>query len=302
MTTFAPLRASHDDGSEGSPEDTSSLTAPRTLADDPEQPYLLYVPTGLRQDSPLLVSIHGISRNASEHVQLFTPLAERYGVALVAPLFTTSRFPDYQRLSCDAGVRHADVVIDRIVAEVSGLLGLSLERFHLFGYSGGGQFAHRYVMAHPEHVAAAVIAAAGWYTFPDPDRSYPFGIGACPRYGRLAFDPLRFLRVPVHVLVGERDCRRDRELRQSAVLDRTQGRTRLERGRRWVDAMARAAWEHGLGSVSHFDVLSHCGHSFAESMRRGGMGYRVFTSLFGPPPTRPPKRHGAGRSSEQARA
>ena len=49
--------------------------------------------------------------------------------------------------------------------------------FYLFGFSGGAQFAHRYVLAHPDRVAAAGIGAAGWYTFPDSATPYPYGLG-----------------------------------------------------------------------------------------------------------------------------
>lgn len=70
----------------------------RALNGDPEQWYFLYVPRNCTVDTPVFVSVHGITRNASDHAILFAPFAERYGVVLVAPLFTRQRYRDYQRL------------------------------------------------------------------------------------------------------------------------------------------------------------------------------------------------------------
>jgi hypothetical protein len=139
-------------------------------------------------------------------------------------------------------------------------------------------------MAYPERVAAMVVGAAGWYTFPDAERAYPRGIGHSHSLGDLRFDPDAFLRVPALVMVGERDDGRDPELRQSRHIDRQQGTTRLERGRRWIAAMKRAARERGLETPYRFKVLRRADHSFDRSARRGRMDKRAFRWLFGPAP------------------
>src|SRR5512147_785390 len=46
--------------------------------------YLLYVPAAAGPGTPVLVDVHGISRNVEEHATLLAPFAERYGVILVA--------------------------------------------------------------------------------------------------------------------------------------------------------------------------------------------------------------------------
>ena len=123
--------------------------------------YYLYVPVRrLRADLPLLVSVHGISRNAREHGRALSRLAERYGVALLSPLFARDFFPDFQRLGVDSGCR-ADVALDEMIDDASERLDRSLDQFALFGYSGGGQFAHRYALLRPERVAALAVASPG---------------------------------------------------------------------------------------------------------------------------------------------
>ena len=258
----------------------------RFLHGDPTQAYFVYVPHKGGQGARLLVTVHGISRNAEENAAGFARRAERYGVVLVAPLFPRERFPDYQRLGRAGRGDRADKVLDRIVAEVGRLSGARTDKVYLFGYSGGAQFAHRYAFAYPERVASIVIGAAGWYTFPDPARAYPRGIRASRALPDLSLVAQEFLKVPACVLVGERDITRDPQLRQNRRLDRQQGRTRVERGERWVDAMRLAAHAQGLDTRYQFELLPRSNHSFERSMRRGRMAGRVFRFLFGPPPER----------------
>ncbi|HHI76879.1 MAG TPA: hypothetical protein ENJ94_06875, partial [Gammaproteobacteria bacterium] len=55
---------------------------------DPSLPCALYLPDAARPPRRLLVSVHGISRNAEEHLQEGLPLAAAYGVALLVPRFS----------------------------------------------------------------------------------------------------------------------------------------------------------------------------------------------------------------------
>lgn len=251
------------------------------LDDDDGLPYMLYLPSRVRAGQPILVSVHGISRNAGEHARLFAPLAEEAGVVLVAPVFARERFPGYQRLAPNARGERPVEVLERIVAEVARRTGADGRRVYLFGYSGGGQFVHRFVMARPARVAGYAVGAAGWYTFPDAERRFPHGLRRSPTLGLGGFDAEAFLRVPGWVLVGERDTRRDAALHASARVLRLQGGSRLERGQRWAQAMNAAAAAHGLARAVGFETLPRSPHSFRRSMRRGGMGRRVFELFFG---------------------
>src|SRR6185436_15483429 len=57
-----------------------------------------YKPAGYK-DGPLLVVFHGVVRNAEEYRNFAIPMADRFGVMLVAPLLDPQRFPEewYQR-------------------------------------------------------------------------------------------------------------------------------------------------------------------------------------------------------------
>jgi pimeloyl-ACP methyl ester carboxylesterase len=254
----------------------------RRLDGHADQRYFLYVPKHCPEGAPVLVAVHGISRNAREQARAFAPLAERYGVIVVAPLFSASRFPRYQQLGLarDAIYPRPDWALDQILREVGDLTGARSERVHLFGYSGGGQFAHRYAMAYPEKVLTVMLGAPGWYTFPDNGEPYPRGTLRQTTSGLLHFRCARYLEVPMFVLVGERDDVRDAALKRSRKIDEQQGLTRLERGRRWIQAMQEAAAARGLRTSYRLSVLAECGHSFSECITVGQMGPLVFEFMF----------------------
>lgn len=252
----------------------------RKLRADPRQGYFLYVPRTLDKGAPILVTVHGISRNAREHAERFAPFAERYGVVVVAPRFGRKRFPRYQRLAPDRHGHRPDAVMEDIVAEVRNLLALDDSPLHLFGFSGGGQFVHRYLMTKPGRVERAVVGAAGWYTFPDERKRFPRGLRAA-RGGDSPTLDRAFLRVPVAVVVGDSDVERNAALNKSPRIDRQQGATRLERGRNWIDAMQQAARAEGLDTPYRFQALPGIEHHFGRAMSQGRMGEAVFGFLFG---------------------
>jgi len=251
------------------------------LRTDPSQEYLVYVSSRAARGAPILVTVHGVSRNVEEHAALFAPYAEEHGVVLIAPFFTPERNEGYQRLSEEGAAQRADLALDAIVNEVAAATGADGSRFRLFGFSGGAQFAHRYALAHPQRVIRAAIGAAGWYTFPDVRTPYPYGLGASPERGKLRFDPARFLRVPIAVFVGEGDTTGGENFRRDEIVDAQQGITRRERGQRWVEAMNQAAKKRGLAPPASYQEVAGIEHSFRQFMTEGDLGKRVFDSLFG---------------------
>lgn len=244
------------------------------------QVYYLYIPKTAGIRPPLMVSVHGISRNARQHAELLSSMAERYGVVLLAPLFSKKRFPDYQRLGRLGRGPRSDLALDRIIGEVLNLTGADTSRLYLFGYSGGGQFVHRYAMAHPERVAAVVIGAAGWYTLPQKDDRYPHGVGLCRDLPSVRFDTARFLQIPMTVVIGDQDTDRDLELNKSPRVDMRQGRNRLERALTWVKTMNLVARSNGLPGHYRVEIITGMDHSFERGISRGDLHQKIFAHLF----------------------
>jgi pimeloyl-ACP methyl ester carboxylesterase len=249
-----------------------------SAAGDVPLDYYLYVPPGGGRGARMLAAVHGVGGRAAEQIRLLAPLAERHRVVLLAPCFTNPPCRAYQRL----GTRffRADRALERVVEAAARRAGADASRIFLIGYSGGGQFVHRYAMAHPERVAAAVVAAAGWYTWPDPGVPFPYGIGPTPRLPDLRFDAEALLRLRMLVVAGEWDVGRDARLRQRPEIDLRQGPHRRERARRFAEAMRRAAQDAGLPPAVSFRELPRTPHSFLASVRSGGLAELAFAFLF----------------------
>ena len=251
----------------------------RVLQADPMQEYLLYIPSSGGAEAPIFVAVHGLACNPDELARVFSPRCETAGVVMLAPIFSTDEHGDYQRLGrVGRGVR-ADIALDRCVAEVVTLTNADAGQLHLFGYSGGAQFVHRYLMAHPHRVAAAVAASAGWYTFPDMKERFPYGIRSQRRLPGVNFNPEEFLRVPVTVLVGRDDVNAE-HLRSTPRVNRQQGKNRIERARNWVAAMRTATTAYGYEPGVTCVEVPNVDHSFTKFCERGALPERVFAALF----------------------
>lgn len=239
----------------------------RPSADAGRPDYLLLRPETLDPSRPPLVCVHGISRNAEEHVEAFAGLAAAQRRLLVAPVFDDVRFDGFQRLA-----RGTEAAVDALWRDVETVTGVKVGAVDLVGFSAGAQFAHRYAMLQPDRVRSQVLVAAGWYTFPNERDSFPYGIKDDRKRGRRCIRNLdAFLAIPTLVLVGAEDNRRDPALRSTPDVDIKQGLNRIERATRWTCALLKTATRLGVSPRVQFSVLPGCGHAFLDCVARGGL-------------------------------
>ncbi len=239
-------------------------------------PLLLYRPEGLPAGAPLAVCVHGHGRQPLDMLDAFAPEAAAAGFALALPLFR-ERGPhrQYQQLWRPRKPGRADLALLRALDNAAQAHALQTDSFFLFGHSGGGQFAHRFALLHPQRVRALGIGAAGWYTWPDTAQAWPLGLGAAEGFeARPALAD--FLALPVRVWVGERDDGADDVLRDEPALSALQGEGRLERARRWVAALQSSATAAGRTADIALEVLPRAGHDFRLCARRGGLAEKAF--------------------------
>lgn len=251
--------------------------------------YYLYVAPDWLPER-VVVAVHGISRGAREQASELARAAQAHRAIVIAPLFNQDRFPDYQRLGRRGLGERADLALQRVIADVETALQVSLTPFSVFGFSGGGQFAHRYALANPQHIRRSVIAAAGWFTLPDETEPFPKGCASTNRLADLTFDLDGLLRIPTLVVASRNDTTRDAALRRRKQLDKTQGRNRLERARRWVRAMRRAARARGIDTHYRFRSLAHSDHDFVAAVHRDNLDELIFNYLFDLTSTSQPER------------
>ena len=146
----------------------------------------LALPPEISIDAPPLVAVHGIRRGARDQASHFAARAAALGRPVIAPLFDVKAWPRYQQV---VHRERADLALLALMTELR-LAGIWRTRsFELFGYSGGAQFAHRFAMLYPHLVERLTVASAGWYTFPDNRRRYPYGTRPVRSLPDVRFNP-----------------------------------------------------------------------------------------------------------------
>ncbi|MGB0847925.1 MAG: hypothetical protein ACPGSM_14435 [Thiolinea sp.] len=217
-----------------------------------------------------LVLVHGISRNVHQHIQAFSEFARQTGRMLIAPLFDEIRCKRYQQVRTKQC--RADQMLLAVLQDARRLSGHHFKQVMLYGFSGGAQFGHRFAMLYPGIVSQLAIASAGWYTFPDHQQTFPYGIRSSAPKGRCLTQNLKqFLSIPMLVMAGELDIRRDANLRKGKDIDRQQGRSRVERAARWVRAMRSQAQIFGVQPNISLTILPDSSHDFNRCVKRGNM-------------------------------
>lgn len=234
-------------------------------------------------DTPI-IAIHGIKRDARIQAELYATYARSKNKPVIAPIFSKENWPRYQQVVRSG---RADLALLDLLQELRNADIVQTKTFDLVGFSGGAQFSHRFAMLYPQMVSRLIIASAGWYTFPD-QRSFPYGLGK--RKGlhdwgsQIDMQLEQFLNIPIIVAVGENDCKKDRNTRSSQKTDKQQGTNRLERAKRWVDSLHKAAV---LRYCKHQDaelfILPGCGHDFNECIQEGGLGQIVLPDEISQP-------------------
>lgn len=241
-------------------------------ADADGQPaMLLFLPPS--PPKGLLICVHGYTRQPLEQAQAFWPLALARGWALVLPVFDEQRHRRYAQLRPSKRGLRADLGLIACIESLVVSHQLPASGWHLFGYSAGAQFAHRFAMLHPERLQALALGAAGWYTWPDPERAWPLGVARAEQLGAARLEA--FLSLPTQLWVGERDDAPDEHLREDEALNAWQGVGRLERARRWQAAFAQAAAQRALPHRPGLHTIPGAGHSFVACQRKGQLAQAV---------------------------
>ncbi len=230
------------------------------------------LPHKIAPDVPPLIAVHGIRRGARLQAALFAERAAAVGQVVIAPIFDKTSWLGYQQTFLCG---RADLALLDLMLALRREGTVTAEQLDLFGFSGGAQFAHRFAMLHPDRVSHLSTASPGWYTFPD-NATYPYGLWPRPNHAdawsyRMIANLDRFLALPMRVSVGENDCLRDKNTRSGAAIDAQQGLTRLDRARKWTEAIRTVAAEMRIAPKITLHVLEGCGHDFETCVTKGGL-------------------------------
>lgn len=248
--------------------------------------YCLYIPQDYKEDDdaeyPLFVVVHGSSRNAEGYRDQLAGWAEEHQCVVLCPLFPNGIIEageanNYKEIKFH-DIRY-DLVLLAMVDEVAGVYRVRSDRFMLYGYSGGGQFSHRFFYLHPQRLSAVGIGAPGAVTLLDTTRRWWLGIGDVQEQFGVDLDIAAMRSVDVLMVVGGDDTEPMAEIDKTRTLKGSElaGSNRVER----LATLQENFESHGI-AVQHVVVpgLGHENYKFLP----------VVTEFFGDVIAR---RHGA---------
>ncbi|MEE4210990.1 MAG: hypothetical protein V2I43_17205 [Parvularcula sp.] len=198
------------------------------------------------RDAPVVIVLHGVGRNADDYAANWQDIVEQYGFRVYAPEFTRDDFPgaDYYNLGgIGTDGPYAFTALEPLFAAVRGRGG-EATGYYLFGHSAGAQVVHRALLFEDlDHLELAIAANAGWYTMPDTEAAWPYGLA---RTEADETDLQAWFGKPLMILLGGSDTDpRDRNLRRSKeALE--QGPHRFARGEAFIRAAQAKAAELGV--------------------------------------------------------
>ncbi len=227
-------------------------------------------PRKLDRETPVLIVMHGARRDADNYRNQWHELARREGFLLLVPEFSKDAFPKsaYALGNVFDATRQrnpeeewAFSAIDPLFDYVRDTLKLSRNRYDLYGHSGGSQFVHRFLYFKPKaKVARAVAANAGWYTMPDYEVSFPYGLKdsgvSRPHLATL------FGR-KVLVLLGDQDTDPNHSSLRRTSKALQQGPHRFARGHAFFALAKERAAEYGVPFRWAKQIVRGAGHSNA---------------------------------------
>ncbi len=233
----------------------------------------LFVPGDATTDTPIVIVMHGWSREAGRYFGDWRALGDEQDFVVVVPHFPVEDFPssnDYNLghvFDKDTGKQRPQslwtfTAIELLFDEVAARLGSTQTRYTLFGHSAGSQFVHRFLYYMPDARVRRYIAAnAGWYTLPDFDTEYPYGL----ENAAISEDQLiAAFQKDLVLMLGREDLdHTDPDLRNTEEA-RRQGKNRLARGLTMFDVAKAKAGKLGVELEWRLVIVDDAGHVNAQ--------------------------------------
>ena len=116
--------------------------------------YYLYVPENLPSKPPLILTLHGSSRDGSSLVEKWKDIADKEGFILAGPnSLNSSRW---------SSTDDSEDFLREIVEQLKGKYSVDPKRVFLFGHSAGAVYALNLSMSQSEYFAATAVHAGSW--------------------------------------------------------------------------------------------------------------------------------------------
>ena len=227
-----------------------------------------HIPEGDASKMPVQIVMHGMGRNGDGYRDAWIPKSDEYGFIVIVPTFSDEEFGEeqYQQGSVVDGEGNyvsrdemTYVLVDRVFDFFVRHSSSKARSYNIYGHSAGAQFVHRYLMFNDApKVDVAVAANSGWYTFPDEEVAYPYGIKE--GIEKAGVDLEKYYGRNMTILLGDADTLRTSNLRQTPESD-LQGLNRLERGNNFYEFCKNDAERRGYQFNWKKSYVSGSNHS-----------------------------------------
>ena len=218
-----------------------------------------HIPIYVTNNTPIVFVFHGAGRNAKDYRDAMIAKSNQFNFIVIVPEFSIANFPggDGYNLgnvfidgdnpsigTLNPEEEWAFSVIEPLFDFIKQSLNNSTPKYHIFGHSAGGQFAHRFMMFKPNARFDKVVSSgSGWYTVPDLDINFPYGFKNSPLEDN-SFENL--FEKQLTIQIGELDNDPNSAgLRHNQFAD-AQGLNRLERANHFFDEALQLSQEYNL--------------------------------------------------------
>ena len=230
---------------------------------------LTFVPDTLAPDSPVLIVMHGVKREADRYRDTWQDIAAKTNTLLLVPEFSNEMWPKSlgynlghmltkggQKIPRDAW---SFTAIERAFDKAVTLSGSTRSGYKLYGHSAGAQFVNRFIMfTGGPRVERAVAANAGWYTLPRKADIFPYGLDEI----NVADETLReAFSVPLSILLGEDDNDPNSKYLSRTPEALAQGAHSLSRGASYLAATQLTAAQMNTRLNWQLKTVPGVGHS-----------------------------------------
>ncbi|MFC0226965.1 hypothetical protein [Serratia aquatilis] len=261
-----------------------SFTVPQT---GKKMEVFSYQPPNADANTPVVFVLTGLNRNADEYRDSWVENAKKSKLIVIAPLFSEQDYPGndgYNLGNIENPKTHkvnpkgewAFTVIDDLFNDMRKQGITQQQSYYLFGNSAGCQFVHRMLTFVPEaNVKAAICAAAGWWTMPDIENPWPYGLANAPvkvTQKQLA----DYFAKPVLITVGDQDNDPYHPLLRRSYEAMAQGDSRLTRAQTYFLTAKQKATRYKVEFNWRFSTLPGVAHSGSKMSAYGAEQFAWF--------------------------
>ena len=226
---------------------------------NPDVRTYICLPPTLSPATKIIVVMAGQQRDADAYLDSWIEWASRNDYIAIAPQFDEAHWPGSRGYMLGntftgedgAGRKNPEprwsfTIVEGIHQSVRNCFRISDSKYDLFGHSAGAQFVHRFLLFKPRSAVRRALAAnAGWYTVPDLNTPFSYGVKH-PLLTLTMRDMIKWTERKMIILRGTADLNADHNLRVTPEAN-AQGKNRYERAAYMIEKARsvnpRTKWE-----------------------------------------------------------